>query len=446
MSFLSELKPMSRLAGPVIVAELGWMSMGIVDAVMVGPLGPAAIGAVGVGTALHMGFVIFGMGLLLGLDTFVSQAFGRRDVDDCHRWFVQGVWLAVLAAIPLSIVCGAVWLGIPKLGFHPEILAPLSSYVAVVIWSTAPLLLYACFRRYLQGMHVVKPLMIALVTANVVNAVCNWVLIYGHWGMPALGVAGAAWATTASRVYMMFFMLAAVVMHDHATGGSLRELSWRFDTERIRRLTLLGLPAATQITLEVGAFAAASILAGFVDPVSSASHQIAINIAAFAFMVPLGMSAAGAVRVGAHVGAGRRHDAQVAGWTALLLGVLVMAGTGMLFLTMPRALIGVFTTDEAVILLSTSLLFVAAVFQLFDGLQAVATGVLRGLGETRMPMITNLVGHWFVGLPLGYVLCFVVGMGVVGLWWGLLTGLIVCGVVLLWGWHIRIAGYIRAEP
>lgn len=432
---------MLRLAGPVVVAELGWMSMGIVDAIMVGPLGPAAIGAVGVGTALHMGFAIFGMGLLLGLDTFVSQAFGRRDLDECHRWFVQGVWLAVLAAIPLSIVCGVVWWAVPSFGFHPEILAPLSSYLGVVVWSTLPLLLYACFRRYLQGMHVVRPLMIALITANAVNAVCNWALIYGHWGMPRLGVAGAAWATLASRVYMMLFMLVAVVLHDRWTGGDLQRLPWRMDVRRIRRLTVLGTPAASQVTLEVGAFAAASVLAGLVDPVSAASHQIAINIAAFTFMIPLGMSSAGAVHVGSHVGAGRRRDARAAGWAALLLGTIVMAMTGLVFLLVPRMLVGVFTTDAAVVALGTSLLFVAAVFQLFDGVQAVATGVLRGLGETRVPMITNLVGHWLVGLPLGYTLCFVAGMGVVGLWWGLSAGLMVCGLALLRTWQVRIARF-----
>lgn len=438
---LSELKPMLRLAGPVVVAELGWMTMGLVDIIMVGPLGPAAIGAVGVGTALHMGLAIFGMGLLLGLDTVVSQDYGRGCIDDCQRWLVQGTWLAALTTVPLMIACLTVLHFIPSMGFHPDVLGPLHGYVAVAIWGTLPLLFYASFRRYLQGMHVVKPLVVALVTANLMNLAGNWVLIYGHWGLPALGVAGAAWATLASRLFMMLVLLTAIVRHNRRAVGSLWRLSWRPDPLRLRRLFSLGLPAASQVTLEVGAFAAASVLAGRVDPVAAAAHQIAINIAAFAFMTPLGVAAAGAVRVGAYVGAGDSPGARLAGWTAVLLGVAMMIVTGLLFLLIPRGLIGLFTQDVDVLALGTSLLLVAAVFQLFDGLQAVATGVLRGLGETRAPMLTNLVGHWAIGLPFGYILCFVVGMGVVGLWWGLSVGLIVCGTVLLWVWHRRITQY-----
>ncbi len=432
---------MLRLAGPVVVAELGWMSMGIVDIVMVGPLGPAAIGAVGVGTALHMAFAVFGMGLLLGLDTVVSQAFGARNVDECHRWLVQGTWLAVAASIPLIGVCLVVLGAIPRLGFHPDVRAPLGGYVSVVIWSTLPLLLYAAFRRYLQGMHVVRPIMMALVSANVINVLANWALIYGHWGMPELGVTGAAWATLVSRIYMMGVLLGAIVLHDRRLEGGLSRVARTVDVGRLRRLLGLGIPAASQVTLEVGAFAAATVLAGRLEPVSTASHQIAINIAAFAFMVPLGVSSAGAVRVGTHIGAGDPVAARSAGWTAVAVGVGFMALTGVLFLTIPRVLVGLFSQDPAVLALGASLLVVAALFQLFDGLQAVATGVLRGLGETRAPMIANFVGHWLLGLPLGYTLCFTVGMGVIGLWWGLLTGLILCGVSLLWAWHVRIAGY-----
>lgn len=441
MSIRSELKPMLRLAGPVIVAELGWMSMGIVDIVMVSPLGPAAIGAVGVGTSLHLAFAIFGMGLLLGLDTVVSQAYGGRDVDECHRWLVQGTWLAVVASVPLIAIGLVVLWFVPRMGFHPDVMAPLDDYVSVIFWSTLPLLLYAGFRRYLQGMHIVKPLMIALVSANVINIIGNWVFIYGNLGVPALGVPGSAWTTLVSRLYMMFALLGVIVIVDRRRGSGLTGISWRPDLARLRRLVSLGLPAASQVTLEVGVFAAATVLVGRLDPISTASHQIALNIAACAFMVPLGLSSAGAVRVGAHVGAGDPAGARRAGWAALLVGVGAMVVTGLMFLTIPRTLIGLFSRDAAVLTLGASLLFVAAVFQLFDGVQAVATGVLRGIGDTRTPMLTNLAGHWLIGLPLGYVLCFHLGMGAVGLWWGLSAGLIVCGVVLLRVWHVRSAHY-----
>ena len=330
------------------------------------------------------------MGLLLGLDTLVSQAFGARQIDDCHRWLSHGALLALLLTPPLLLTCGAIYLAIPSLGFHAEVQPLLRDYFGVVLWSSPFLLLYAAFRRYLQGIHIVTPVMAALVSANLVNAVVNWVLIYGHFGLPAMGVSGAAWATVLSRFYMAGFLLIAIVRHDK---WQTRDLSkaWRFEWSWLRRLLALGFPAASTVALEVGVFAAATALAGKLAPVSAASHQIALNIAALAFMVPLGLSSAGAVRVGHAVGARDPARASAAGWTAILLGLAFMSVAAALFLLIPRTLIGFFSRDAAVLALGSSLLFVGAIFQLFDGLQIVTTGVLRGLGDTRTPMITNLV-------------------------------------------------------
>jgi MATE family multidrug resistance protein len=203
------------------------------------------------------------------------------------------------------------------------------------------------------------------------------------------------------------------------------------------RLLRLGLPAATQVTLEVGVFATATVLAGGLPTAALAAHQIALNIAAFAFMVPLGVASAAAVRVGQAVGRRDREGAAQAGWTALLIGAGFMSCSATVLLLLPRQLIGAFTFDARVVEVGVSLLTVAALFQLFDGVQTVATGALRGLGDTRTPMIWNLFAHWFVGLPLGYALCFMLGLGVVGLWWGLTSGLVICAVGLLTTWARR---------
>ena len=220
---------------------------------------------------------------------------------------------------------------------------------------------------------------------------------------------------------------------------------WRvprmFDPARLRRLLSLGLPAASQMLAEVGVFALATALAGTLDPISGASHQIALNLAGVAFMIPLGVGSAGAVRVGHAVGAGDPLRASAAGWTAIMLGVIFMLSSGALFVAMPRTLIGLFSTDPAVLAVGTSLLYLAAVFQLFDGIQGVITGTLRGLGDTRTPMLVNLAAHWLLGLPVSYTLCFIVGWGVWGLWIGLSLGLIVTGVVLLWAWTVKIRQY-----
>jgi MATE family multidrug resistance protein len=452
---------MLRLAIPVVMAELGWMAMGVVDTIMVGPLGPQAIGAAGVGNSMHIAFAIFGMGVLLGLDTLVSQAFGARNIRECHRLFFDGLSLAGLMALPILALLAGVWFAIPSLGFHDAVKPLLESYFGIVILSTPFLLAYATCRRYLQGMHAVTPVMFALVTANLINAGANWILIYGHYGFPALGVAGAAWATVISRVYMMGVLLIAVWLVDQrrtrealaqsGAGGdnhleSLWHVDWRFDTARLRRLLKLGLPAASQYTAEVGVFALATALSGMLDPISSASHQIALNMAGVAFMIPLGMGSAGAVRVGHAVGAGDRPRASAAGWTAIMLGTGFMLASGLAFVVMPEDLIRLFSDDPDVLRVGTSLLLLAAVFQLFDGIQGVITGTLRGIGDTRTPMLVNLLAHWLVGLPISYTLCFVLGWGVYGLWVGLSLGLIIVGVILLYVWtqkirHYRLTGH-----
>jgi MATE family multidrug resistance protein len=435
---------MFSLALPVVMAELGWMSMGLVDTLMVGRLGPEAIGAVGIGTSLFMGVCIFAMGLLLGLDTLVSHAFGAGRLDDCHRWLVHGVVLSLLLSAPITLIVLALSAALAGWGLHPDVLRLTQPYLNVLAWSIPPLLLYAAFRRYLQGMGVVRPVMVALVLANVLNAVVNWILIFGHWGAPAMGVRGSAWATVVARIVMAGVLLGVILYREQGRRPGLFETSLRIELSRMRRLVMLGLPAAGQVTLEVGVFAAATALAGRLPPASLAAHQIAVNIAAFTFMVPLGIGSAGAVRVGHAVGRRDRSGAARSGWTALLFGTVFMSSTAAAFVLMPRTLISAFTTDPTVVGIGISLLYVGAVFQLFDGLQGVATGVLRGVGDTRSPMLWNLAGHWFIGLPLGYSLCFVVGLGVVGLWWGLSTGLTICGVALLVGWSRRVARFAPA--
>jgi len=434
---LTEFRPLMRLAGPVILAEVGWMSMGLVDTIMVAPLGPAAISATGMGSSVFTAIAIFGMGLMLGLDAFVSQAHGAGDERECLHWFHQGVWLACCVAPPVMAVT---WILIATLdwwGLHPEIRALVGPYLQVISVGALPLMLYAALRRYLQGMHVVRPIMIALVSANLVNAAANWVLIYGHLGFPALGVTGSAWATTAARIYMVAFLYVAIRLEHRSRGHRHPHVGLGIDRARISRLVALGFPAASQVALEVGVFAAATALAGRLDPVSSGSHQIALNIASLAFMVPLGLSSAAAVRVGYAFGAGDRQRAARAGWTAIGTGFAIMTAIGLAFFLWPVWLIRIFTTDPGMIEIGVGLLAIAAAFQVFDGTQAVVTGALRGISETRIPMVVNVIGHWVLGLPVGYALCFRFGWGVAGLWIGLSIGLIVAGLVLTGVWWRR---------
>jgi multidrug resistance protein, MATE family len=433
----SELRPLLKLAGPVILAEVGWMSMGIVDTIMVGPLGPAAISATGMGSGVFTAIVIFGMSLMLGLDAYVSQAHGAGNERECLLWLHQGVWLACCAA-PIAMALTWIMYGtLDEWGLHQETRRLVGPYIRVISISALPLLVYSAFRRYLQGMHLVQPIMVALVSANIINAATNWVLIYGNFGMPALGVEGSAWATTAARVYMAVFLYLAIRREHQRRGHRHPKVDLGIDPARIRRLVALGFPAASQVALEVGVFAVATALAGRLDPVSSGAHQIALNLASLAFMVPLGLASSAAVRVGYAYGAGDRPRAARAGWTALALGCVIMTALGLVFFLWPAPLVTIFSRDPRIIQIGVSLLAIAAAFQLFDGTQAVVTGALRGISETRMPMIANFIGHWFLGLPVGYVLCFRLGWGVRGLWIGLSIGLVVAALVLTVVWWKR---------
>jgi MATE family multidrug resistance protein len=432
-----EFRPMLALAWPVVVAELGWMLMGIVDTIMVGRLAPEAIGAVGLGGSVFVAVGVFGMGILLGLDTFVSQAFGARSIVECHRWLLHGLYLALLVSAPLTLLALAVAATMPAWGMHPAVLVLVQPYLEIVAWSTLPLLVYAACRRYLQAMNLVRPVMFVLLAANVVDAVLNYMFIFGKFGAPAMGTAGAAWTTVVGRVFMAGALLAVIALHERRERLGLAGTPLAPDWARLWRLVRLGVPAATQVTAEVGVFAAATALAARLDPIQLASHQIALTVASVTFMVPLGVASAGAVRVGQAVGRGDPHDVRHAGWTALAIGVGFMAFAALSFVVAPTLIIRVFTADTAVIASGVSLLAIAAAFQMFDGMQGVATGILRGLGDTRTAMLSNLGGHWLLGMPVAYTLCFTLGWGVPGLWIGLSLGLILVSLVLVATWAAR---------
>jgi MATE family multidrug resistance protein len=429
-----ELRSMLALAAPLVVAEVGWVSMGTVDTLMVGRLGAESIAAAGLATMIFFTVAVFAMGLLLGLDPLVAQAFGAGRVDECHRWLVAGVWTAVGVSLPSVGIVYVLRAGLVFWGLPADVFVLTQLYLGVLVWSLPPFLFYVAFRRYLQAMNIVAPVTMTLIVANGVNAVANWILIFGHAGAPALGLCGSAIATVVARTFMAVTLLAVILAHEAHMTPRLRHTPLALDVSRIRVLVGIGLPAAGQVLFEVGVFALATALAGRVSADALAANQIALNMASLTFMVPYGIGSAGAVRVGQAIGRGDPLGARAAGWTAIVLGVMFMALASSTFLTFPRALVRAYTTDERVVAIGVALLFVAAIFQLFDGLQGVTTGVLRGAGDTRTPMFWNLGGHWLVGLPLGYYWCFRLGRGVVGLWWGLSTGLVICGIALLLTW------------
>lgn len=431
-----EARPMLRLATPIVLAEVGWMSMSIVDTMMVGRQADSAlaIGAVSLGSTLYYVVAIFGTGLMLGLDTLVSHSYGAGDLEDAHRSLVNGVYLSLGLA---PVLMGVVWLWAPLLRglkIQEALLAQAIPYLHALNWSTLPLLLYFVFRRYLQGINLAKPVMFSLLTANIVNVLGNWALIYGHLGFRSMGTVGSGWATCVGRVYMALVLLVYCIYYDLRYKTGLREASKRMHLPRVWKLVTLGFPAATQLGLEVGIFAVATAMISKLGPIQLAAHQVAMNSASFTYMVPIGIGSAAAVRVGQALGRRDPHAASRAGWTAMVLGSAFMTCTALAFWLVPQYIVRIYSPDPDVMRAASQLLFVAAFFQLFDGLQAVATGALRGAGETRAPMICSVLFYWLVGLPLGYYLCFSIGWGAVGVWTGLCVALILIGssLFLLW--------------
>jgi multidrug resistance protein, MATE family len=440
-----ELKDLLRLAIPVVLSELGWMLQGVVDTIMVGKLGPAAIGAVAVGNAVFYTPCLFGIGMMLGLDTLVSQAYGRRDYDDCHRWLAQSIYLVIAITPVLMLIVAAASFGFSWAGIAAEVAVPAAGYTRMLEWSIFPLLIYAASRRYLQGVGQVRVITLTYIAANLLNWGGNWVLISGHLGFPAMGVRGSALSTVIARVLMGAALMGFAWRYERKRGHPLFQHWAGPDMARIRRLCRLGLPAAGQILLEIGAWNVATLSAGFLNPIALATHQIAINYAAMTYMVPLGISAAAAVSVGHAIGAGDKAKARRAGWLALAVGTAFMFLAGVAFFVAPKPLIALFTRDPEVMAVGPSLLWIAAAFQIFDGVQTVCTGALRGLGETRAPMVANFIGYWILGLPLGMILCFVFKWGIYGTWVGLTLALIFVSSMLLWRWR-RDSERLAGEP
>jgi multidrug resistance protein, MATE family len=429
------------LALPLILAELGWMSMGIVDTIMVGHMAnPAlAISSAALGQVLY-NTIAFGIsGVLLGLDTYLSQSHGAGRFDEANRWLLHGLILAAGLALTLILVILCAPILMLRLPIDPTILHGSVSFLQALNYGTPALFLYFTLRRYLQAFNHVRPIALALVTANLINVCGNWLLIYGHsWGIvqiPALGVTGAGIATSMSRCYLALFMVAALWRIERRHNYGLRSMARHFEPRRIQRLALLGAPAGSQIFVEISIFGMVTFLIGTMGRLPLAGHEIALNCASFTFMVPFAISAAAAVRVGQAIGRKAPAEAASAGWAAILLGAGCMAVFSAVLLLFPYAIASSFTTDAAVIAATIPLLFVAAVFQFFDGLQITATGALRGAGNTHAGLVVQIVGYWIIGLPIGYLFGFRLHYGAVGLWLGLCAGLIVAGTSLATVWY-----------
>ena len=432
---------MLGLAAPIAALQTGLILQGTVATLFAGRLGAPAIATVGLAGSTYFMILIAAFGILLGIDPLSARAFGAGRRDECAEVLVHALAVALLAAVPVFAALSVSGRFLAAIGIESSLAASTAAYLRILRWGLFPALLFTACRQYLQTLSITWPQLAAVLAADVVAAGLDYGLMFGHFGLPALGVQGAAWAMLAAYGVMLVVVAAATV-------GQVRRSGWRWHGLRpalLWELVRLGVPAAGQMVAESGAFCLTSLLCGRMGAVASAAHQIVLNLAGLSFMVPLGVSHAAAVRVGQGLGHHRPDRAVRSGWAALALGVAFMSLTCLAYIFLPRAILGLYTTDAAVLSLGIKLLAVAGVFQVFDATQVVMTGALRGLGETRVPMLANAVGYWAVGLPVGVSLALVSGWGAFGLWIGLCLGLCSVAVALLWVWRGRAAALWRGE-
>ncbi len=438
-----EVRAITRIAVPVALGHLGTMMLWVVDMVMIGAVGVDELDAVALGRLWIMGTLVVSMGIVMGIDPLIAQAHGAKDAHLTGVTLQRGLVVAFGVSIPTAIL----WLFTENFllltGQDPVLAAEAHRYVIVQIVGIPGVLMYVALRQYLLDRGIAAPVMWTVLIANVANVFANWVLIFGKLGFPALGVLGAGIATVVTHVCLLAAMavwIAVGRLHEGGWTGWSREA---FDRAGLLRVLQYGGPLGLQFGLELWTFVLANLMAGWLGKVELASHAIVINLASITFMVPMGISFGVVARVGNLIGEGRPHDAQRAAWVGLWLGGAVMMVAAAVFVFGREWLPLMYTRDAAVVATCAALLPIAAAFQLFDGVQVVGAGVLRGMGRTRPAAVFNLIAYYAIGLPLAYWLAFPGGRGLPGIWWGLAIGLASVAVLLV-GW-IAVRGPAKVD-
>lgn len=446
MSFASlrpHFKPTLLLAYPVVISQLGHVLVNVCDSVVVGQLGTIPLAAVSLGVSVSTVVLVFGLGLSMGITPLVAAADGQRNVVRIGQLLVNGVLLCTLTGVLLALFGLVVpWL-LQFLRQPAAVVALAAPWVRIMFLSLLPLMVFQGFRQFAEGLGLTRQAMYLSVLANVLNALLCYALVFGNWGAPQMGMIGSAWATLIARILMATLMsvyvLRAPRLQQYRTGA------WRASQEVLGKLANLGAPIGVQMMFEVGAFSMSAIMIGWLGATALAAHQIAINVASVTYMAASGIAAAATIRVGRQRGLGQALGSRQAGYTAYLLTFAFMCSMGLVLILGRSFIPTLYNHNPAVVSQAATLLFIAALFQVSDGLQVVGLGALRGLEDVKWPSVVALLAYWAVALPLGYVLGFVFNLGAIGVWTGLLTGLTLVAGVLLWRFN-RFSAVPMNEP
>lgn len=440
----NEVKALVALALPLILANLAQSAVNATDLILLGRLNAAALAAGSLAFNLYIPLLVFGIGLLSAVSPIVAAERGakRHSVREVRRTVRQGLWHAATLSVPCWLILWNAPHLLILMGQQPDLARAAGHFVRIVMWSLFPIFMFFVLRNFISAVERPNWGAVVLVGQVALNAVLGWALIFGHFGAPALGLTGSAIASAVANSFAFVALALVVAFLRPFRRYRIFGRWWRADWSRYRHLARVGLPIGITLLLEVSVFAAAVFIMGVIGRTEIAAHAIAIQIASITFMVPLGLAQAGTVRVGLAYGAGDHAGVGRAGWTALALGIGFMSATALALLFFPTALIGIFidTTDAAnaaVVALGVQFLGVAALFQIVDGAQAVGAGVLRGLQDTRWPMVYAAFGYWIVGIGVGVTLAFPLGLKGVGVWIGLASGLAVVAVLMVARWSRR---------
>lgn len=432
MTLRDHLNTTFHLAYPVMLSQLGQVSVGVADSMMVGRLGALPLAAASLGNSIFFVLMMFGIGISMGITPLISIADGKGKTKRISRLFSHGLWINVATSILLTFVVLGLSQGLHFLNQPDDVVVLAIPYLLIITASLLPMMVFQTFKQMAEGLSQTKQAMYITIFCNVVNVFLNWVLIWGYLGAPALGLNGAGWATLISRILMMV-MMGGYIFYSQRYKVFKLSLSIRnASLPMISRILKIGVPTGFQFIFEVSAFSAAAIMMGWIGVNALAGHQIALNLASISYMMATGLATAGMIRVSNQIGKGNIKGMREAGMVVFGMVIVFMFSAAVLFIAARFYLPTLYIDDPEVIALSASLLIIAGLFQLSDGVQVVGLGVLRGMEDVKVPTLVTLMAYWVLGLPLGYLFAFELGMAEKGIWYGLLIGLSITAVMLFY--------------
>ncbi len=436
-NYLNSYKATFLLAYPVVISQLGHIMVGVVDTAMVGQIGTIEQAAVALSNSLYTLVLVFGLGVSYGVTPLVAVADSSKNHKENAALLKHGIFINTILGILLFVLLFAISPVLNLFNQKQEVVDLAIPFLNVMMLGMIPLCIFSGFKQFTEGLSFTRIAMWITVGSNLLNILLNYLMIFGHWGFPEMGLMGSCWASFISRVAMALAMFAYVYYDKHYKiywsefNFRIRDF-FRIDKVLTKKILAIGVPSGLQWVFEVGAFAFAVIMIGWISPDAQAAHQIALSIAASTYMMASGLSAAASVRVGNQLGFKSREGVRIAGFSAFAMVVVFMSLMALLFILLQHFLPTLFSKESNVISIASALIVIAAFFQLSDGVQVVALGALRGMKDVKVPTIITLIAYWAIGLPMSYVFGFTMNLGVEGIWYGLSLGLTIAAVFLLW--------------